>query len=408
MAERASWAVQQVGGVGQVSVEDARLAQSALWTPTGVVTSRSGLVPAGGEPGMVTASTPTPDGQVHVAPFRAVLQSSRGGGVYTMCLDSVKSIDVLGAAPADAADDRIDLIVWQQNDAYFGDATSDMVVRHVVGTPAATPQPPTVDGSPDYLIRAEIYIPANATTIEPDYITNVALPYTVATGGVLPVASLSERNSLDPYEGMQVYRIDAGITETYSAGGWRLLGTQTVQSTSDVTDPYIGQTVIVAGELMEYVWTGSDWLGCRFLGEGGHARYYADTIQTFPSGGYHPVEFNVAQETCPDVVPTSTTQNEFRLERGGIWHIEAGVRFNSVSGGGQRYLRIANGVGVSYGNSSDHTSGLADRSSLATSTVRRFPAGAIIQARVYQDSGEDLETHISSEETFIAITWLRP
>ncbi|GAB3467074.1 hypothetical protein [Actinophytocola sediminis] len=227
MVERHSWAVGAVDDTGQITEVDARLTIGGLLTPTGPTTSRSGLFPAADAAGAVTATTPTPTGEVHVAPFRGSRQSVRpgGGGSYLLCLDTVKTIDVLGTAPADPANPRIDLIVFQQSDTYHGDTDSDLRVRHVVGTPSFSPvaPDPTEGGwSPDYVVKARITVPAGAETISQDDINNIDLGVTVAVGGVLPVADRTWRDAIiNPYEGLVVYRRERDWLESYDGTTWR-------------------------------------------------------------------------------------------------------------------------------------------------------------------------------------------
>ncbi|WP_199444452.1 hypothetical protein [Umezawaea beigongshangensis] len=269
MAPRASWAVTIDEDTGLISVVDARLSMSALWTPTGPITSRTGLVPAGSEPGRVTATAPTPNGEVHMSPFRAVLVDGRsgGGGTYTLTLDEVEDIDVLGTAPADPADPRVDLIVWQQSDTYHGDPDSQLRIRHVVGDPAPVPTDPEVDGSPNYLARARITVPAGASALTNSDIEHVALPYTVATGGVLPIYSEAEREAIDaPWDGMTIYRYDRLWLEVYDTGDWVVQGVAVCASVSDrasaITSPRGGQCCVTTDTdtLWQYDAPTSTWL----------------------------------------------------------------------------------------------------------------------------------------------------
>lgn len=264
--ERYSWAVGIDENTGLITVEDARLSMSALITPTGLITSRTGFIPAADEPGEVTATSPTPNGSVHVAPFRAVMQSGRGGGTYLWCLDETKSFDVLATEPADPANARIDLIVLQQSDTFFSDPDSDFVVRHIVGDPAAVPVDPDVDGSEDYLIRARITVPAGATSLDDGDIANVAVPWTVAAGGLLPVRSQAERDAItNPFPGMQIDRLDRHWVEVHDGTAWRVHAVAICGSVADrntaITHPRSGQLAITtdSDSLWQYDGLSSAW-----------------------------------------------------------------------------------------------------------------------------------------------------
>ncbi|WP_143264373.1 hypothetical protein [Amycolatopsis kentuckyensis] len=263
MVERHSSAVQQVAGVGQQTVEDVRLTQSALWTPSGQITSRSGIVPTGtaAAPGSVLATSPTPNGFVHVQPFRAVLQSSRSGGVYVMCLDAIKDINILSTS-ADPSNARRDLIIAQQNDTYIGgDANSDMVVKQVVGTPSGSPVDPPVTGSADYIVLARVTVPAGASSITTGNITQLATGLTVATGGLLPVADATERAAIaNPYDGMQIYRRDTDWVEIYDGGAWRVPNFARTTALANITNPVTDQCAFLTTDKKLYRWNGSTWV----------------------------------------------------------------------------------------------------------------------------------------------------
>ncbi|GAB3437512.1 hypothetical protein [Actinophytocola sediminis] len=273
MAERHSWAVGAVAGVGQVDELDARLTIGGLIVPSGAVTSHGGMFPAATTPGDVTATTPTPNGEVHVAPFRGALQSIRpgGGGVYIICLDAIKTIDVLGTAPADPANPRIDLVVFQQSDTYHGDADSDFVVRHVVGTPAVVPvdPDPTAGGlSPDYILKARINVAAGAITIEQSDIQAEDPGITVAVGGVLPVPNQTWRDAIvNPYNGMPIYRHDRNWVEVRDDTAWRVQGVAVCSSLADrtaaITNPANGTTSYRTDNDALDVFDGAVWRGTR-------------------------------------------------------------------------------------------------------------------------------------------------
>lgn len=270
MVERHSWAVQQVAGVGVQTVEDARHSMGALWYPAGAITSRSGMVPSGSAavPGNVLA-TGTPDGFVHVNPFRFVMQSVRGGGTYVLVLDAIKDLNILGTQAADPTNARIDLIIAQQNDAYFADANSDMVVKQVVGTPSGSPVDPTVTGSTDYVLLARVTVPANATTIQTANIANVAIVTAVATGGVMPIGGQTERDALaNPFAGMSVYRRDTNWVETRSATAWRVPDFVKTSALANITSPLTGQLALLTTDNVIYRWNGSAWVGVVNAGGG--------------------------------------------------------------------------------------------------------------------------------------------
>ncbi len=252
---------------GALDPEEVRVGEGAVWTPaTNAVRSRSGLRPAPGNPGAVTA-TGTPDALVHVAPFQAVMQSTRAtaAGAYIVTLDTTKDINIL-STPAHASLARNDLIVAHQSDVFYGDADSQFRVRQIVGTPSGSPADPSLTGYPDAIPLARVRVNAAATTITAANITDLrpTTGWTVALGGTLPVANQAARDALTGlYDGLTVYRQDRDWIETYNGSGWRINGVALVSSTGDlsaITSPYTGQLATSSADGLTYRYTGSAWI----------------------------------------------------------------------------------------------------------------------------------------------------
>lgn len=336
--ERYSWAVGIDENTGLITVEDARLSVSALITPTGLITSRTGIIPTADVPGEVTATSPTPNGTVHVSAFRAVLQSGRGGGTYLWCLDETKPIDILGTEPADPANDRIDLIVWQQSDTFFTDPDSDFEVRHIVGTPAAVPVDPEVDGSEDYVIRARITVPAGATTLDDSDIENVVLPWTVAAGGILPVRDQAERDAVTaPYDGMAVWRQDRDWAEVYDGSAWRVQGVAICTSEADrdsaITHPRSGQYAATtdADTLWQYDGATAAWVPAHAIGVIGGR----DITGSNSLGG---------TITVTETMPTNLNSGTVSLLPNRRYRIHARFKVQASSTGDDWVIRIREGT----------------------------------------------------------------
>lgn len=215
MAERDSGWIS--GGV--VDAEDARLATGVLAAPgSGPLQSRSGIRPTDGHPGRVEASS-TPSKDVTVRPFQAVIQGTRStvAGSYLVTLDAVKTVDVLGTAPADGSNERRDLIVARQFDPQYADSRTGMVVERVTGTPAATPTDPPVTG--DHLKLARLRVRAGATTITTADITDLRT-YTSALGSIMLARNAADR-PVNPYQGFYVHRLDTNRLELWDGASWR-------------------------------------------------------------------------------------------------------------------------------------------------------------------------------------------
>jgi len=233
VAEMSSWATQNSGPTGTLDTRETSHHIGALAYPhSAAMKSKSGFRPGpGASPGLVTA-TGTPNAFVHVAPFQLLMQNIRGSGLgtYIQCLDAIKDINILSTG-ADPTNPRNDLIVAQQSDLFDADANSDFTVRHVVGTPGAVPVDPAVSGSTNFVTLARVRVNALATTITSGNITDLRTTghansltgglYSVASGGVLPVASQAERDALTGlYNGLTVWRQDLLRQQTYTGSAW--------------------------------------------------------------------------------------------------------------------------------------------------------------------------------------------
>lgn len=428
MSARVSWAV---GSDTEPILDtiDARYALGGLLTPAGLVTSRGGWRPSGaGDPGKVTATSPTPDGRVHVAPFQYYLPSERDGTVYTLTLDAVEDIDILGAHPADPANTRHDLIVAQQSDARHGDADSLLRIRRVPGIPSAAPQDPDpTDGgalSPDYVVLARVRVQPGATAITPADIDDLRPPaLTVGLGGILPVTGLAERAEItSPYPGMTVWRGDRRWHETWDGTGWRVVGIPVASSLADldaaVTHPYPGQTALVTGDGLWYRWTGSAWLAIAPAGATSdttrhRVRYRQTTPQAFPAGVETPVRFDTAQYSSPDVtVTTAGPGTDFILNRGGHWRIGGCLRVTAGNNDSERYLTLINPADPDNRydevNVSSNTASNPLSIALRVGTDIDVPAGTRIQMVFYNGDNITLNSYLVYNSTHFYATWMGP
>ena len=261
MPVRDSWAT----GTSTFDAEEVRVANAAPWTPgTNAVKALTGIKPGPADPGGVTA-TGTPNGFVHVAPFTAIIQSSRAtnAGVYPFVSDTIVDINIL-STPANATNPRNDLVICHQPDTFYSDANSTGVVRAVVGTPSGSPADPSLAAFPDAITLARVRVDANATTIVAAKITDLRPAPTVAVGGVLPTATATTRNALTGiYDGAAIYRRDRNWIETYDGTAYRVESLPVVSSVADltaITAPYAGQVASCTGDGMQYRYTGSAWV----------------------------------------------------------------------------------------------------------------------------------------------------
>lgn len=420
MAERYSWAVSDTGGL--ISSEDARIHLAALQQPGGVLVTdaRSGWLPVGpssNAPGQVTANG-SPNNSVNIAPFMRIQQSTRGRGSYIMVNDASDSINIL-ATPAHATNPRNDLVIAQQSDKFYGDADSNMLIRHVVGTPAASPSDPVVSGSQDYVLLARVRVAANVTTITPGAIDDLRVAaLTTAIGGMIPIASAAERTAIvSPFVGMQIYRVDRSWREVHLGSGvWRVLDTAVVAAFADlathITSPFNGQLAVVTGDNALATYNGSAWVYQLFLANTlSHARYKQTSAHAIANTTDTKARFQTSVSTTGDVTVGGTGNTDFTLVRSGRWRIEAGVGYVAAAGLLERHVFICgsgNLVTPRYAENQAMQTANAP-AWLTTSTTRRFAANSPVSIGMFQNSGGSINTNPVFDEAFnISLSWEGP
>jgi hypothetical protein len=264
VAERDSWATMN-GSTRVVDAEDARLAITALVTPgSSSVRGRQGLRPGPGNPGLVTATTPTPDINIKVEKFQAVITATRGLGEYLATLDSDKTINVLGDTPAHGSQQRNHLIIALQTDTYYADGTTKLEVIEVIGVAGAGD--PSLAAYADYIPLARLRITAGASTVTSLMIDDLRPSWFVALGGMLPVKDQTERDALTAWDGFGIYRRDRNWREVHDGTAWRVQDVAVCSSVADrttaVTHPYSGQLAMTTDTdtLWQYDGSTSAWV----------------------------------------------------------------------------------------------------------------------------------------------------
>lgn len=264
MVERKSWAVSSGGG--EITTLDGRHAfGSVAWPTAASMGKRTGRLPHTLTAFNVTATSPTPDGFVHVSPGHLWLMGTRSIAPYICTMDAIKDINIL-STPADLSLTRWDLIVAQQNDTLHGDANNLFEVKQIVGSPSSTPADPPVPGSPDYVVLARVVVGAGVSSITGANITQLLTAFTVPIGAILPVLDQADRDTLTGtrYDGMSIWRRDRDWIEVYDGTAWRVQGLAICSSTSDrdtaITNPKEGQFAVTTDTGLVWRRTASAWV----------------------------------------------------------------------------------------------------------------------------------------------------
>ena len=175
--------------------------------------ARSGVRP-GTSATTVTATSTTWTMGLHAGILD--LESSGLAGPYAYAVN-VAETGAVTAAHATLA--RVD-IVWVRLDdpaESDGSAAPVVVAGYTVGTAASTPAAPATPAR--CMVLATIQVPASGGG-SPTVIW--VAPYTVAAGAPTPVWSAADRDAKFPvpYDGLQVYRLDLHVVETYNGTVW--------------------------------------------------------------------------------------------------------------------------------------------------------------------------------------------
>lgn len=398
MAERDSWAVMD-GSTRKVDAEDARLAITALMT-TGAtsVRGRQGLRPGPGNPGLVTASG-TPDINVNVEKFQAIVTATRGLGEYIATLDADKTINVLGDNPAHGTQQRNHLIIALQTDTYYSDGTSKFEVIEVIGVAGAGD--PSLAAYSDYILLARLRITAGASTVTSAMIDDLRPSWFVALGGLLPVKDNVERDALTAWDGLHIYRRDRDWHEIRDGGAWRVQGVAVCSSTADrdsaITSPYNGQLAYTSN-------TGKMWQrhsgAWREFPAQPSAQMRQTSAQSLSHATFTAITFTTEDYDSHGGHDNATNPSRYTAPIDGQYELSGGVGFTANASGFRALVWSKNGTRIAGSQTSAAAIGGGASQPMAARTIKvQLVAGDYVELVAYQDSGGGaLNTSVSNDE----------
>ncbi|MEV7212077.1 hypothetical protein AB0O31_03135 [Kitasatospora cineracea] len=170
--------------------QDTRLSALGTMSPTGSMTTRSGLIP-GGTPCTLTMSGMT----ATISMGRAVIQGTSAQGAYpvTVTVAEPRTLD-----PGHNSLDRIDTLWLVAYDQLFDTSGQTLAtVVYTAGTPSAAPSAPAAPATGNAYLRLwDIRVPAGASAGAPPNWTGLSLltdrrVYTTAVGGITPDSAAS-------------------------------------------------------------------------------------------------------------------------------------------------------------------------------------------------------------------------
>lgn len=183
-----------------------------------------------------------------------------------------------------------------------------------------------------------------------------------------------------------------------------------VTSTAVVPSPINNMVVfnLTSGMIERYSSGTATWVPILYYGHaanGGFARYFTNTVQSIPNNITTPVMFHTAVTTSGDVTAGGVNNQQFTLNRAGIWSIQTCIVFASASG--FREVAIRNQTGPTR-YASQNMDAAATSAALSTSVERAFTAGTIIEVTAFQASGGALNTLPVEGMHAISLRWVRP
>ncbi|MGK5631226.1 hypothetical protein [Streptomyces sp. URMC 123] len=219
MSVRSAWLLNRTDAGGGQTRVDTRLAPTGTMSPSGLLTSRDGILPGsptGAEAVAGLAVTGDAGMTAKVAPGRAVVQSTEVAGAYPVVSTQVESITF---ADGDAANPRIDLVVLRVYDqAHDTSNRTEAVIEVIKGTPAAAPVAPAVPSGA--LALAEVTVPTGASAGKGGLNWGSAVRdrrrATVAVGGVLPAGGPTAFPGAYPGQ----YRDNGSGLERWNGTAW--------------------------------------------------------------------------------------------------------------------------------------------------------------------------------------------
>ncbi|RZT59309.1 hypothetical protein EV140_1914 [Microcella alkaliphila] len=364
---------------GVVTPTDHKLAQLGLIAKAGLTdnTIRPGLFFDGRNNIVVGTAGMSYD----VFPFTAVSSRGPGLGAVLFANDGVVNVPTT-AAPG--ANSRIDVVyVWQREFALDGGATAPEI-GVLQGTPASSPTAPSLAAFPGAIELARITVPAGITATNSGATITQTSRFTSAAGGVLHVRTAAELPA-------QAVRNQLAVATTapsmwkFNGTSWSLLQTEPYRwpdtaARNAETGMRAGDTGYQVDQASTWEFDGSTWIETtRAL------RYFAGT-QSLNNNTQTDLQSNTNTGGFGSTMSPGT--NAIVISRAGWYRILATANF-ATSSTGSRLLEITLNGSVPSPRLAVRAPAAA-ASALTASGVRFLPAGTVVRAQGFQDSGGTL------------------
>ena len=208
------WPVNAVTGAPSYSGKMLRQTMAAAYA--GATAARPLGARSGVRPGTPTSTVTATSTVWTVNPHAGILdlQTSAAAGPYAYAIDAA----VTGAVTAaNATNPRKDIVYVKLDDPAEGDGSSVPAVTplYLAGTAAAVPVAPATPARS--MVLGVVNVPVSgggSPTVQ------WTAPYLASAGGTVIVWSQTERDALEAYDGLEVYRLDTHRAERYNNGTW--------------------------------------------------------------------------------------------------------------------------------------------------------------------------------------------
>lgn len=389
------------------SAENVRLVQSGIVAASGPVDSRSGIFPAGSNPGNLVSAAAM---QANITAFRAYID---GGGAalqggYQFINDGNYLLTFANGEASVNRVDRVAAVVYHNLYDSSGFTIADVIYVKGQASGVANAIPATA------LLMWEVTVPAgttaggggiNFTTAAADKRT-----YTAAAGGTLNIGSVAERTAIaNVFQGLRIYRTDQKWCEFYDGTAWRVEGVARVASfagLSAITSPISGQHAYDTTLNVVYVYYGIFWglLPGTFVGS-----LDQGAVQAIPDSTSTPLTFSI--ESDPFSWHSLVTNTDrFIPQIAGRYALTGGPSFSSNATG----LRVSTWTlnGTAQSGSEARTNAVSGGSTTMAARPMSIVCNGTtdyMQLAAQQTSGASVNTNFSgSQRSHVDIYYAGP
>jgi hypothetical protein len=278
------------------------------------------------------------------------------GGDYKFSNPSALQVVHAGSSPTL---NRHDIVGFQVQDNFYDSSGQNQAIPTVVQgvNSAGTPTDPAMPASFVPVYRAVIAAGSTSPTLQS------LIQRTTHDGGLLPIASDSERSALGtPHAGFPILR-----TDQYG----------TVQ-----------------------MWTGSTWVSAP---NPPYMHLRQTTVQSIPNATFTDISFQT-EDLDNFNSHSAGTPTRFISQREGVYVFAGGGTFASSVAGARAARWAANGAAVP-GGQNQGSQGSVTNWVGAPTIMRRMVVGDFMTLQAYQSSGGALNTNVTGENQWTMSAW---